>query len=55
MFSLKSPSLLSFREQTEVEGRNLQAIYQIGDIPGDTGMRAGLDPVKPKPLARIVR
>ncbi len=53
MFSLKSPSLLSFREQTKVEGRNLQSIYQIGDIPGDTGMRAGLDPVKPKPLRAL--
>jgi len=53
MFSLKSPSLLSFREQTKVEGRNLQAIYQIGDIPSDTGMRAGLDPVKPKPLRAL--
>ncbi|GEM_PF-528361 len=53
MFSLKSPSLLSFREQTTVERENLRAIYQIGDIPGDTQMRAGLDPVDPQPLREI--
>src|SRR5215210_1131253 len=53
MFSLKPPSLLSFREQTKVERQNLQNIYQIGDIPSDTGMRAGLDPVKPKPLRAV--
>src|SRR5207302_2325991 len=53
MFSLKSPSLLCFREQTKVERENLQAIYQIEDIPGDTQMRAGLDPVDLKPLREI--
>jgi Transposase DDE domain len=53
MFSLKSPSLLCFREQTKVERENLQAIYHIGDIPGDTQMRAGLDPVDPQPLREI--
>lgn len=36
MFSLKSPSLLSFREQTRQERRNLRAIYHLGDIPADT-------------------
>lgn len=53
LFSLKSPSLLCFREQTTVERENLQAIYQIGAIPGDTQMRAGLDPVDPKPLREV--
>lgn len=50
MFSLKSPSLLSFREQTRQEERNLQAIYQIKAIPSDTQMRSALDPVSPAPL-----
>lgn len=50
MFSLKSPSLLSFREQTRQERRNLRAIYHIQDIPSDTQMRAALDPVSPEPL-----
>lgn len=53
MFSLKAPSLLSFKEQTKVQRRNLQAIYQIQAIPGDTQMRAGLDPVDPQPLPQL--
>ena len=53
MFSLKSPSLLSFREQTKQEERNLKAIYRIGSVPGDTQMRAALDPVPPSPLRAI--
>jgi len=47
MFSLKSPSLLAFGEQTLAEQQNLQAIYQIAAIPSDTQMRAILDPVSP--------
>lgn len=47
MFSLKSPSLLSFREQTKAEQQNLQAIYHIHAIPSDTQMRSALDPVSP--------
>ncbi len=53
MFSLKSPSLLSFREQTRQERRNLRAIYHRTDIPGDTQMRAALDPVAPQPLRAL--
>ncbi len=53
MFSLKSPSLLSFREQTRQERRNLRAIYHIKDLPGDTQMRAALDPVSPEPLRAL--
>lgn len=50
MFSLKSPSLLSFREQTKAEHKNLQAIYHIAAIPSDTQMRSALDPVSPLQL-----
>ena len=53
MFSLKSPSLLSFREQSRQERRNLRAIYHIQDIPSDTQMRATLDPVSPEPLRAL--
>jgi len=53
MFSLKSPSLLSFREQTRQERRNLRAIYHLKEIPGDTQMRATLDPVSPAPLRAL--
>jgi hypothetical protein len=47
MFSLKSPSLLSFQEQTRIERRNLKQIYRIGKIPADTQMRVILDGVEP--------
>jgi hypothetical protein len=53
MFSLKSPSLLAFAEQTKPERQNLQAIYQIAAIPSDTQMRAALDPVSPQPLRQL--
>lgn len=53
MFSLKSPSLLSFREQTRQERRNLLAIYHIKDIPGDSQMRATLDLVAPERLRAL--
>ena len=53
MFSLKSPSLLSFREQTRQEEKNLKAIYRLQAIPGDTQMRAALDPLDPTPLRAI--
>lgn len=48
MFSLKSPSLLSFQEQTRIERRNLKSIYRIGKIPADTQMRTVLDQVSPE-------
>lgn len=53
MFSLKSPSLLSFKEQTTQEEKNLKAIYHIQSIPGDTQMRTALDPLAPSPLRAI--
>lgn len=52
-FSLKAPSLLSFKEQTTQEEKNLKAIYHIQSIPGDTQMRAALDPLDPSPLRAI--
>jgi len=53
MFSLKSPSLLSFKEQTKQEEKNLKAIYHLQSVPGDTQMRAALDPLDPSPLREI--
>jgi len=47
MFSLKSPSLLSFQEQTRIERSNLKQIYRIRAIPADSQMRAILDQVEP--------
>jgi hypothetical protein len=53
MFSLKSPSLLSFEEQTKQEKKNLKSIYHIEAIPSDTQMRTALDPIDPKPLRTL--
>src|SRR5205085_4980675 len=53
MFSLKSPSLLAFSEQTLAEQDNLQSIYRIAAIPSDTQMRAVLDPLSPSPLRAL--
>ena len=39
MFSLKLPSLLAFRK----DERNLQSIYKIKKVPGDTEMREVID------------
>lgn len=47
MFSLKSPSLLSFQEQTRVERENLKRVYRLTKIPADSQMRAVLDQVEP--------
>lgn len=53
MFSLKSPSLLSFQEQTRIERRNLKQIYRIGKIPADTQMRVILDGVESEPIRAL--
>lgn len=53
MFSLKSPSLLSFEEQTKQEKKNLKSIYHIEAIPSDTQMRTTLDPIDPEPLRTL--
>lgn len=48
MFSLKSPSLLDFKNQTAPEESNLRSIYRInGAIPCDNQMRGILDPLDP--------
>src|SRR4030095_1667410 len=39
MFSLKSPSLLAFKELTKQEEKNLKAIYHLQSVPSDTQMR----------------
>lgn len=45
MFSLKSPSLLSFEKRSQAEEGNLQRLYGIGKICSDTQMREVLDKV----------
>ena len=52
MFSLKSPSLLAFREENECEVRqhNLKTVYGVKQIPGDTALRETIDEIAPKEL-----
>ena len=52
MFSLKSPSLLAFRQNYELPVRqhNLQTVYGLDQIPGDTAMRETIDGVCPDAL-----
>lgn len=52
MFSLKDPSLAMYREQYPVRAVNLERIYGITDLPGDTALRQGLDQVNPKDLQK---
>jgi hypothetical protein len=51
MFSLKSPSLLDFKNQTDPEKSNLRSIYRItGEISSDNQMRGILDRFDPAHL-----
>lgn len=52
MFSLKSPSLLVFRQNFECEVRqhNLQKVYGIEQIPEDTAFRKAIDGIQPAEL-----
>lgn len=55
MFSLKSPSLLSFDEESEdvIVKHNLETLYKIKQVPSDTYMRERLDLVDPKELRDV--
>jgi hypothetical protein len=54
MFSLKSPSLLDFKQQTRSEQNNLRSIYLIeGEIPCDNQMRVILDDLEAKEIRPI--
>ena len=53
MFSLKDPSLTFFREEYPVREENLQRIYGIDSLPGDTAFREILDEVDPQELQRL--
>jgi hypothetical protein len=56
MFSLKAPSLLDFKKQTDPERNNLRSIYRIrGAIPCDNQMRGILDQFDPRHLRQLFR
>jgi Transposase DDE domain len=50
VFSLKDPSLLSFRHQFPRRSENLKRVYGIEQIPEDTALREGIDGVDPASL-----
>lgn len=52
MLSLKSPSLLAFRQENECEVRqhNLKTVYGLDQIPGDTALRKTIDGIAPEEL-----
>lgn len=47
MFSLKHPSLHSFKEQNKIEKINLKEVYGISKLCSDTQMRRVLDKIDP--------
>ncbi len=51
MFSLKDPSLLAFQDRRS--DANMKALFGIGHIPSDTGMREILDPLDPEHLRAV--
>ena len=53
VFSLKSPSILSFGNRTQIEDHNLCSVYDIGDIPSDNCFRQTLDEVDPSHLRSV--
>lgn len=52
LYSLKSPSLLSFQKRSKAEDSNIKDIYGIEKIPSDNGLRKILDEVEPSLLRR---
>lgn len=50
MFSLKDSSLAMYRTEYPARTENLRRVYGIGELPGDTALREGLDGVNPKLL-----
>lgn len=52
IYSLKSPSLFSFRKRSQAEDSNLKEVYGIDNIPSDNGLRKILDKVCPKELSK---
>lgn len=46
MFHLKDPSLLVFRQNLAERAENLLKVYNIGELPADSTMRAAIDVVE---------
>jgi hypothetical protein len=55
MFHLKDSSLSSFREQFSVRAENLERIYGVNVLPGDTALRESMDKVLPSELQALFK
>ena len=55
MFHLKDPSLSSFRDKFSVRAENLDRVYGVSILPGDTAIRESIDKVNPKELQSLFK
>lgn len=55
MFSLKEPSLLSFQNHSHDFVCNMNEIFKINAVPGDTSLRETLDLIEPGEIKRIFK
>ena len=55
MFHLKDPSLSAFRDKFSVRAENLDRVYGVTALPGDTAIRKSIDEVDPKELQSLFR
>jgi hypothetical protein len=55
MFALKDPSMLAFDQRRQLDAKNLQMIFHMGNVPSDTTMREILDPVEHEQLRPAFR
>ena len=53
MFHLKDPSLSSFRNSFDVRAENLERVYDVKELPGDTAIREAVDEVQPGDLQAL--
>ena len=55
MFHLKDASLSSYREQYSVRAENLERVYGVNVLPGDTALRESIDKVLPSELQALFK
>lgn len=55
MFHLKDSSLSAFRNKFSVRAENLDRVYGVSTLPGDTALRESIDEVNPKELQGLFK
>ncbi len=53
MFSLKHPSLLSFRNKFSEDKKNLATVFKISKVPSDNEMRQVIDEIDPSDIKAV--